>query len=162
MRTGSAMVALALMTNAAWASGPPASSAGGYGALALGVLVGINSPLLDNTTKTDLLKLIDDKSLPAGQTGKISVTAKAVVCRAGDVDLAAFGCTLTFGAKTVTLAGRRANELYATLVEAGVQSDGAAGTIYEAVHGLTCSLDPVVLADKNGGGAACAFSPGPS
>jgi hypothetical protein len=162
MRPVLAVAALMLASGTAAASGPPASTAGGHGALALGVLVGINSPLLDNATKTDLLKLIDDKALPAGKTGKISVTAKAVVCRGGDVDLAAFGCTLTFGAKTVTFAGRRANELYATLIEAGVQSDGAAGTIYESVHGLTCSLDPVVLAEKNGGGAACAFSPGPS
>jgi len=162
MRTAAVIVALALLSRAAAASGPPASSAGGHGALALGVLVGINSPLLGSATKADLLKLIDDKTLPAGQTAKISITAKAVVCRGGDVDLAAFGCTLTFGARTVSFAGRRANEVYATLIEAGVPSDGAAGTIYEAVHGLTCSLDPAVLAQKNGGGAACAFSPGPS
>jgi len=78
------------------------------------------------------------------------------------VDLAAYGCTLTFGTKTVKFVGRRANELYATMVESGVASDGAAGTIYEAVHTLTCSLDPKVLASKDGGGAACNYSPGPS
>jgi hypothetical protein len=157
-----ATVVPALAITAAAASGPPASSAQGSGALAFAVLVGIDSPLLDGATRTNLIKLIEDKPLPPGQQGKISVTATSVVCREGDVNLAAYGCTLTFGTKTVTFVGRRANELYATMVESGVASDGAAGTIYEAVHTLTCSLDPKVLASKDGGGAACNYSPGPS
>lgn len=157
-----AAVVPAMAITAAAASGPPGTSAQGSGALAFAVLVGIESPLLDSATTKALIKLIEDKQLPPAEQGKISVTATSIVCREGDVDLAAYRCTLTFGAKTVALVGRRANELYATMVESGVASDGAAGTIYESVHTLTCSVDPKVLAGKNGGGAACNYSAGPS
>jgi hypothetical protein len=42
---------------------------------------------------------------------------------------------------------------------AGVSADGAAGSIYEALHRLACTLEPSVI-KRNGGGAARAFTPG--
>ena len=134
----------------------------GHGALALAVIVGDYSPSIGWHSKIELARLLDDKKLGYGKHAPITVKATSVVCRAGDVDLAAFSCTLTFGTTTRTGTGRRANELFATLIEAGVPGDGAAGTIFEAIHNLDCTVEPAVLAQKNGGGVTCNFDPGPS
>jgi hypothetical protein len=134
----------------------------GHGALALGVIVGDDSPMLGKFTKIELARLLDDRKLGYGKHATIAIKAASVVCQAGDVDLAAFSCTLTFGKETRTRTGRRANELFATLIEAGVPSDGAAGHVYEAVHALECKLDPTKLAGKDGSGADCSFQVGPS
>ncbi len=133
----------------------------GHGALALGVIVGDDSPYLSWHTRADLARLLDDKPLGYGKHSVIVVNAQSVVCQAGDVDLAAFSCTLTYGKVKRTRIGRRANELFATLVEAGVPSDGAAGHVFETVSKLECKLDPKALAGKDGSGASCAFQPGP-
>ena len=53
-------------------------------------------------------------------------------------------CQLTVGGRTKTLTGEAANALYATLAAAGVPSDGAAGSIFESVQGLACTLTPSV------------------
>ncbi len=88
----------------------------------------------------------------------ITVAADAILCRAGNVDISAFGCDLTFGARTVHLSGRRANELFATLGDAGVASEGAAGTIYRGLYKLSCKIDPHDVAQAAGGGADCAYA----
>jgi hypothetical protein len=133
----------------------------GHAALALGVIVGDDSPQLNRITRIDLARLLDDKPLLYGKHAMIVVKAESVVCQAGDVDLAAFSCTLTFGTIKRTRTGRRANELFATLIAAGVPSDGAAGHIFESVSKLECKLDPKALAGKDGSGANCTFQPGP-
>ncbi|HEX7533181.1 MAG TPA: hypothetical protein VF340_08085 [Methyloceanibacter sp.] len=84
-----------------------------------------------------LAKLLDGETnvtYPAGQ--KISLTAAKLTCKASNVDIAAHSCDLTFGGKDVTLNGRRAHELFATLAGIGVEPDGAAGSIYEALDNL--------------------------
>jgi hypothetical protein len=43
---------------------------------------------------------------------------------------------------------------------AGVSAGGAAGSIYEAHHGLACTLEPSVIKQNGGGGATRAFTPG--
>ena len=43
---------------------------------------------------------------------------------------------------------------------ADVSTDDAAGSIYEALHGLACTLEPSVIKQNGGGGATCAFTPG--
>jgi hypothetical protein len=113
---------------------------------------------LDKATKHRLGLLIADRSTPGAV---ITVAADSVVCRAGNVDIAVFSCALKFGGKTVNLSGRAAHEVFATLAENGVPGDGAAGTIYEAVHALNCTLDPAAIAQKDGGGASCSFIAGP-
>jgi len=133
----------------------------GHAALALGVIVGDDSPNLSRATRFDLALLLDDKPLLYGKHTVIIVKADSVVCQAGDVDLAAYSCTLTFGTVHRTRTGRRANELFATLIEAGVPSDGAAGHIFESITKLDCKLDPKALANKDGSGANCTFQPGP-
>lgn len=133
----------------------------GSGALALAALVGDHSPLLPRKEKRVLMDFLAGKSkvrFPAKK--KITMIADSISCHAGNVDLTAHSCTLTFGKKTATLHGRIAHELYATLIENGVPSDGAAGTIYEAVSKLSCTIDPAEIESKDGGGASCQFTPG--
>jgi hypothetical protein len=132
----------------------------GHAALALGVIVGDDSPLLSKSTKLALASLLNDKKLGYGKHPVITVKADQVVCQAGDVDLAGFSCVLTFGKIKRTRTGRSANELFATLVEAGVPGDGAAGHVFEAVSKLECKLDPKALEGKDGSGASCSFQPG--
>jgi hypothetical protein len=58
------------------------------------------------------------------------------------------------------LKGRRANELNATALEAGVPSEGAAGSIFESFSHLVCTIDPNDIKQKAGGGANCTFDTG--
>jgi hypothetical protein len=96
---------------------------------------------------------------PAGR--HIAGSASAVVCRVSNVQITARSCQLTFHGHTSSLTGAAANTVFATLAAAGVQGDGAAGTIYEAVHSLSCTLTPSVIKQNAGGGANCVFTPGP-
>lgn len=90
---------------------------------------------------------------------KITIVAGAVTCRASNVDITQHSCDLTFGAKKVAPQGRKAHELYEILAEVGVPPDGAAGSIFEAVTNLDCTIDPVEVKQKAGGGAHCTFDP---
>ena len=138
-----------------------AASAGGSGGLALAALVSEHSPALPPLKKVVMAKMLDGNpnfSFPTGQT--ILVKADAVVCRAGNVDITMHSCKLTFGTHSATISGRRAHELYATLAEVGVPSEGAAGTIFESLSHLSCTIDPNVVKQNAGGGADCTFDPG--
>jgi hypothetical protein len=75
------------------------------------------------------------------------------------VDITQHSCDLTFGAKKATTQGRKAHELYATLAEVSVPPVGAAGSIFEAVSNLDCTIDPAEVKQKAGGGAHCTFDP---
>ena len=138
-----------------------AATANGPGALALAALVAAHSPLLGWHEKHALARLLDGHSnvaFPANK--KISIKADSVVCRASNVDITSRSCKLTFGAKSANLTGRKAHELYATIAEVGVPSDGAAGSIFESLSHLVCTIDPHEIAQKAGGGANCTFDPG--
>ena len=139
-----------------------ADSANGNGGLALAALVAENSPLVSGFNKIIMAKMLHGNlafAYPAGQT--IAVKADSVVCRASNVDISAHSCELKFGAVTHNLAGRRAHELYATIAEVGVAPDGAAGSVFEALNHLDCTIDPNAVKQKAGGGASCTFTPGP-
>jgi hypothetical protein len=139
-----------------------AATATGHSGLALAGVVAVYSPLLGWSQKRAMALLFDGRAnfrYPAGHT--IDIVADQIVCKAGDVDISARSCTLTFGARTVNVTGRRANELYATMIEAGVPSDGAAGTIYESLKTLNCTIDPNEIKQNAGGGASCTFTAGP-
>ena len=79
-----------------------------------------------------------------------------------NVDITDRSCALAFAASNRELKGREAHELYATLVEAGVASDGAAGTIHESISHLLCTIDPNAIKQKDGSGAECKFDTGGS
>ena len=144
-------VVFALRSGAAFAQGVQ-----GHSALALGVIVGSYSPLLTHGDKAVLAALMpaDGRIL---RSRKVVINANEVRCRAGDVDITNFNCQLKFGGTTKVLSGRAANELLATLGEAGVHGDGAAGTIYYSLSNLSCVISLYDVAQKNGGGASCAY-----
>jgi len=136
------------------------NTASGSGALALAALVGAQSPTLSAPHKTALADMLNGN---LGFPGKEKITVKAdkVTCRASNVDISAHSCELDFGSAKRTLTGRAAHELYATLIEVGVPSDGAAGSVFESVTMLSCTVDVGAVKDKAGGGADCTFTSGP-
>ena len=87
----------------------------------------------------------------------ISVEANAIVCSVGNVDLTAHSCKLTFGSKTINLTGDKAYELYATMSQAGVPSEGSAGAVHESLSHLVCAINPLEIEKRDGGGADCTF-----
>ena len=105
--------------------------------------------------------MLDGKSQFPVERADLAVAADSIACRQSDVDISHHDCALKFGAATRALNGRGAHELYATLIENGVPSDGAAGSSYESVSHLACTIKPGEVKQKGGGGATCAWSPGP-
>jgi hypothetical protein len=149
------LIPLLLINHAAFAG-----SADGNGALAVAALVAEHSPAVKAGDKTVLEKFLNGQTnVPYPPNKKITVAADAVSCRSSNVDITQHRCDLTFGAKKVTTNGRKAHELYATLAEVGVPSDGAAGSVFEAVSNLDCTIDPAEVKQKAGGGAHCKYDP---
>jgi len=135
-----------------------AATVSGSTALALAGVVAPLSPL-PAAEKKIVAKLFGGNS-QVKYAKKIVVTADKIVCRASNVDITSRSCELTFKGKTKTVKGREANEIFATEALAGVPSDGAAGTIFESLTKLSCTLDPKVIKENGGGGAGCTFEPG--
>jgi len=153
-------IALGLLA-AAVVAAPTASLAddtSGHVALELASLVGIHSPTLTAAQKAQLNRYLAGSS--SGRGRQIVVKSAAVQCGAGDVDITSYHCELTFGGATRSFTARAAHELLATLGEAGVQGDGAAGTIYFGVTNLSCTLVPTDISENGGGGASCTFTTG--
>jgi hypothetical protein len=137
-----------------------AATATGNSALALAALVAERSPVQSPMEKAVLANLFDGRlNLVLPTSKKISVQADTIVCRVSNVDITSRACTLTFGTRKVELKGRKAHELFATVAEAGVPPDGAAGTIYESLLHLSCTIGPNEIKEKGGGGAECKFDP---
>jgi hypothetical protein len=135
-----------------------AADATGNAALSLAALVGQHSPTLTPREKRLLSAYLEGRpksDYPPGK--KVVVRADEATCRISDVDITAKSCDLKFGARAVSFGGRQAQELYATLIEAGVPSSGAAGSIYESVKALACTIDPAAVREEGGGGANCTF-----
>ena len=152
-RTTLLCFALLLLGSSAWAD-----QASGNSALALSALVAADSPVLTANDKKVMAQLFDGDltfSFPAGKT--IVVKADSITCSAGDVNISMHACQRVFGGQTVSLTGRAAHELFATLIEAGVPSDGSAGQVHESLSHLDCTVDPNEIKQQDGGGAACKF-----
>lgn len=146
-----------LMASVSAASAAP-STASGSVALALAGVVAPFSPLPAAEKKAVAAFFNGNSNIP--YTKKITVTADKILCRASNVAITSRSCELTFGSHTSTVKGREANEIFATEALAGVPSDGAAGTIFEGLTKLSCTLDPKVIKENAGGGADCTFEPG--
>ena len=142
----------------------PAMAAGveGNGALALAAMVAAHSPSVSPAEKALLSAYLDGRP-KVGFRGprKIVVKADSVTCRISNVDITAKSCELAFHGRTLSAFGREAQALYATLIEVGVPSSGAAGSIYEAVKRLQCTIDPAEVRQEAGGGASCNFENAP-
>jgi hypothetical protein len=135
-----------------------ADQTGSHSGLALSALVAAYSLAVPANVKTVMATLFDGN--PAGGA-KISIEADSIVCLAGDVAINRYSCDLTFGKSKVTVTGRKAHEIFATLVEVGIPSDGAAGKLYESLSHLKCTVDPNQIRQNDGGGVTCTFDPGP-
>jgi hypothetical protein len=137
-----------------------AGSVDGNGALAFAALVAEHSPSVQGRDKSILESFLAGRTnAPYPPKSKIIVAADAVTCRTSNVDITHHSCELTFGAKKVTINGRKAHELYATLAEIGVPPDGAAGSSFEALSKLDCTIDPDEVKQNAGGGAHCKYAP---
>ena len=152
------IAALALLSMTC-ASAAVAGSASGSAALALAAAIAPYSPDLSPLDKVTVAALFD------GETGKvaakkISVTADRIMCKTGNVDLAARSCELTFKGTRHSLQGREANELFATMALAGIAPEGAAGSNIAGVSQLNCTLDIAAIKQKDGSGASCSFETG--
>jgi hypothetical protein len=131
-------------------------------ALALAGVVAPHHPHMTATDRRVVARLFagdEHVRYPAGRS--LVVGADKIVCRVSDVEITARSCELTFGKRVVALTGPAANALFATLASAGVQSDGAAGSIFEGVSALSCKLTPGVIVQNAGGGADCDYAPAP-
>ena len=138
-----------------------ASTATGPNALALAALVAAESPQVIWRERRVMKRLFRGKAnvhFPPNR--QISIKADAIVCRVSNVDITSRSCKLTFGAKSVDVTGREAHALFATIALVGVPPDGAAGSVFESLSKLVCTIDPGVIAQKAGGGADCTFDPG--
>jgi hypothetical protein len=157
-----ALIAFVLAANGLAANTAAAAekTVDGSGALVLAALVGNQSKTLPPTDRAALARLLSGSltKFPAEQT--IMVSADKIDCKASNVDILEHSCTLTFGTIPRTITGREAHELYATLIEAGVSPDGAAGTTHETLSGLMCTIDPNAIKQKDGSGADCKFEAG--
>jgi hypothetical protein len=89
----------------------------------------------------------------------IVVTADRIVCRTSNVDITLRNCEVTFGKKAKTVNGSTANEIFATEALAGIPPDGAAGSNFESLSKLSCTIDPNAIKQKDGSGADCTFQP---
>ena len=151
---------LAVLTFSLSLAGVTAASAAtatvsGSTALALAGVVAPYS-LLPSAEKKAVAKFFDGNT-NVSYANKITVTADKIVCRTSNVDVTARSCEVTFKTSNKTLKGREANELYATEAMAGIPPDGAAGSNFESLSKLSCTLDPKVLKQKGGGGAECSY-----
>ena len=136
-------------------SASPASA--GNSELSLAALVGLHSPHLSAPEKEQLEKYLEGDAKAFAHLGKITVAAEAVTCRISNVDVTHHDCELDFGATRTSFEGRRAHEIYATLIENGVPSDGVVGSIYEGILKLHCVINPAEVKEMAGGGASCSF-----
>jgi hypothetical protein len=137
-----------------------ASSVTGPSALALAAVVAAHGSLLGAFDRRAMRRLFDGKSLIIPRVNKITVAADSIVCKMSDVDITARSCDLVFRTHKRTVTGRNANEVYGTLALAGVTSEGAAGSITGSIMKLECTIDPMVIKQKAGGGADCTFETG--
>ena len=154
-----ALLAISLLTASARTASAASATASGQAALALAGVVALYSPLLASDEQEAVSAFF------VGQSGvryakKISVTADKIVCRVSNVDITARSCELTFRGAKQTITGRRASEIFATEVMAGVPAGGAAGPMFESLSKLNCTLDPAEIRKKTGGGADCSFETG--
>jgi hypothetical protein len=152
------VAALTLALSLAGITAASAASVSGSTALALAGVVAPLSPL--PAAEKKVIAAFFAGNTNVNYANKITLTADKIVCRTSNVDITARSCELTFKGNKRTVKGREANENFATLALAGVPPDGAAGSIFESLSKLSCTLDPKAIKDKAGGGADCSFEPG--
>lgn len=131
----------------------------GSTALALAGVLAPLSPTLTNAEKKAVAMLFAaNADIPDKKP--IVLTVDRILCRSGNVDITLRNCEVTFGKTMRTVNGSTANEIFATEALAGVPADGAAGSNFESLTRLNCTIDPNAIRRKDGSGAECTFQPG--
>ena len=148
------------------AFGPSAASAApatltGPTALAVAAVVAQYSPVLNPGERKVIAGLFDGNIRMSYPLKKIAVDADIVTCRISNVAIAERSCEITFKKGKRSLKGHAANEVYATLASAGINAEGAAGSMIESVSKLSCTLDLGEIKQNAGGGASCSWQTGP-
>jgi len=154
------MLAKVTVTAALAAVPASAGTMSGNAALAFAALVGAHSPALPEMDKYILSKFLNGETRFQSWNAKFSFSVSDVHCRYSDVDITEHRCTISFGSRNVELDGREGGALLATMALAGVESDGAAGTIHYEAKGIACTVDPAEVKSKDGGGAMCSYNGG--
>jgi hypothetical protein len=126
-------------------------------ALALASVVAQHSPLLSADDRGAMARLFGGDSQVVPIKKLLSVTADSVLCRVSNIDIASRHCELAFKTGKLTLMGREANEMSATLAAAGVPVEGAAGSMIESVSQLACTIDSNEIRQMAGAGVKCTF-----
>jgi hypothetical protein len=142
----------------AGAADPAPTKASGSTALALAGVIAPLSPTLSGAEKKAISTLFAGSSDISAKRAVV-VTADRIVCRTGNVDITIRSCDVSFGKKVRTVNGSTANEIFATIALAGVPPDGAAGSIFESLSRLSCTIDPNAIRRRDGSGADCTFQP---
>ncbi|WP_339028679.1 hypothetical protein WHZ78_04490 [Bradyrhizobium symbiodeficiens] len=163
MRSGrfifSCTLVLVSLSGIAGASGATPAKVSGATALALAGVIAPLSPDLSGAEKKAVAMLFaGDSDVPYKKA--IVVTADRIACRTGNVDITVRNCEVTFGKTMRTVSGSTANEIFATEALAGIPPDGAAGSSFESLTRLSCTIDPNAIRRKDGSGADCTFQPG--
>ena len=127
--------------------------------LMLAAIVAQYSPELADAAKDELSRLAAGDLSRADAAQKMEVSANSIECRASDVDITSRSCAITYGSKSVTLSGRSAHELFATIGEVGVPAGGYAGTYTIGLSALSCTVSPPEISARSGGGVQCTFTP---
>jgi hypothetical protein len=156
-RTSTAVLLLTILGSPV-ASAAPVSLTGPT-ALAVAAVVAPYSLLIPGERKV-IAGLFDGNSKISYPKKKLQVAADSVTCRISNVAIAERSCDLTFAKGKRSLKGRAANELYATLASAGVNAEGAAGSMIESVTKLNCTLDLNAISQNDGSGANCSWESG--
>jgi hypothetical protein len=157
LRTATALFFLTTFSPSSVSAAP--ATASGAAALAVAAVLAQYSPLVTTKEKKCIANLFEGTKPTC--SNKLSIAVVSVLCRVGNVDITARSCEVDFGKKpSRSLKGRAANEVFATLSVAGAVSEGAAGTIFQSVSKLQCTLDPREIRQNSGGGADCSFRTG--
>jgi hypothetical protein len=153
------VIVLASGSHVAGASDATPAKVSGATALALAGVIAPLSPDLAGAEKKAMAMLFaGSNDVPYKKV--IVVTADRIVCRTGNVDITVRNCEVTVGKKTKIVNGATANEIFASEALAGVPPDGAAGSNFESLTRLSCTIDPNAIRRKDGSGADCTFQPG--
>jgi len=129
----------------------------GPAALALASVLAQHSPLLSADDRGVMASLFGGESQVVPIKKLLSVMADSVLCRVSNVDITSRHCELSFRTGKLTLRGREANEMSATLAATGVPVEGAAGSMIESVSQLACTIDSDEIRQMAGAGVKCTF-----
>ena len=138
------------------ASAAPASTSG-TAAFAVAAVLNSHWSVVGPFERRAIARLFRGSTAIFPPNRKISIVVDSIMCRVSNVDLTARSCDVMLRGGKRSLTGRDANELYATLANAGIMPEGAAGSMIVSITKLDCTIDPSMIKQKDGSGAECKY-----